>query len=157
MLREVDGLAKTVSSMGTNCDNSLNSSHATQPLLGSKTRSLNIVEGESGYPVAPHSNNNGSFGTGSRNGLTTAPFASFASSFNNTRNRGATPQPMMEPHEKKSSGSKSSMFSCSYNFDVLKIDNCSRVIFPSTFLILNLVYWGAYTNIMNRVTNSETS
>ena len=55
MLREVDGLAKTVSSMGTNCDNSLNSSHATQPLLGSKNgRNLGAsMEGDSsggGYP-----------------------------------------------------------------------------------------------------------
>ncbi|XP_063717209.1 glycine receptor subunit alphaZ1-like [Symsagittifera roscoffensis] len=45
--------------------------------------------------------------------------------------------------------------SCWQRFDVLRIDNYSRIIFPSTFLILNLLYWGAYTNIMTDFTDKK--
>ena len=74
-------------------------------------------------------NNNGSLGgsANARNGHTATPFASFPSSFNNTGNRGATPLSLLEAREHTGCKEKKrSMFSCSYNFDVLKIDNCSR-------------------------------
>ena len=45
--------------------------------------------------------------------------------------------------------------SCWQRFDVLRIDNYSRIIFPSTFLILNLLYWGAYTNIITDFTDKK--
>ena len=33
-------------------------------------------------------------------------------------------------------------------FNVLHVDNYARVLFPTTFMILNLIYWGFYTNVM---------
>ena len=48
----------------------------------------------------------------------------------------------------KDADQSSGATSCWSRFDVLRIDNYSRIIFPSTFLILNLLYWGAYTNIL---------
>ena len=33
-------------------------------------------------------------------------------------------------------------------FNVLHVDNYARVLFPTTFMILNLIYWGIYTNVM---------
>ena len=36
-------------------------------------------------------------------------------------------------------------------FNVLRVDNYSRVVFPTTFMILNLIYWGIYTNLVKNI------
>ena len=36
-------------------------------------------------------------------------------------------------------------------FNVLRVDNYSRMVFPTTFMILNLIYWGVYTNVVDTI------
>ena len=143
VLKEVDGMAMAThpnhDQMEHHGSNSVN--NPSQPLL--LHHSINNHHGPSGGLGL---NNGTSFNSGSM------PRRSLSAASRRDTLTARSREPSLDP---KAAGAKLEMAGpsifCS-NFDVLRIDNYSRVIFPSTFLILNLLYWGAYTNIMSSVT-----